>query len=144
MIVAQRTVESQNFKAREVTGTGESGKTAGMQLLGPSGIKGGDFDITKAHTQDAVRWQGWGTALKPAHEPTILARKPLGGSTVAVNTLTWGTGGLNIDKTRIGMSDADRKAALVPMVNAEGGMWNKLGSGREGRNGPAKLALQKV
>jgi len=79
--------------------------------------------------------EGVGTATKPAHEPIILARKPISEKTVAANTLTWGTGGLNIDATRIGMSDADRKAARVPMVNADGGMWNKLGSGREGRNG---------
>lgn len=46
-------------------------------------------------------WQGWGTALKPAYEPIVLARKPLGG-TVAGNVAQWGTGGLNIDATRIG------------------------------------------
>jgi site-specific DNA-methyltransferase (adenine-specific) len=49
---------------------------------------------------DAVKWQGWGTALKPAHEPMVLARKPLEG-TVANNVLTHGTGGLNIDGTRV-------------------------------------------
>jgi site-specific DNA-methyltransferase (adenine-specific) len=46
-------------------------------------------------------WQGWGTALKPAYEPVILARKPLRG-TVADNMAQWGTGGLNIDATRVG------------------------------------------
>jgi DNA modification methylase len=46
-------------------------------------------------------WQGWGTALKPAHEPIVVARKPLIG-TVAANVLTYGTGGLNIDGTRVG------------------------------------------
>jgi site-specific DNA-methyltransferase (adenine-specific) len=50
---------------------------------------------------DAARWQGWGTALKPAHEPMVLARKPLEG-TVANNVLTYGVGGLNIDGTRVG------------------------------------------
>jgi hypothetical protein len=44
---------------------------------------------------------GWGTALKPAHEPIVVARKPLIG-TVAANVLTYGTGGLNIDGTRVG------------------------------------------
>lgn len=51
-------------------------------------------------TDDAKRWQGWGTALKPAWEPIVLARKPLAG-TVARNMLTHGTGALNIDATRI-------------------------------------------
>lgn len=46
-------------------------------------------------------WDGWGTALKPAWEPIILARKPLAG-TVAGNVLTHGTGALNIDACRVG------------------------------------------
>ena len=49
----------------------------------------------------AKQWDGWGTALKPAHEPMVLARKPLIG-TVANNVLTYGTGGLNIDGSRVG------------------------------------------
>lgn len=56
---------------------------------------------------DAARqWQGWGTALKPAWEPIVLARKPLDG-TVAANVLAHGTGAVNIDGCRVGMSDAD-------------------------------------
>ncbi|RCS81835.1 DNA-methyltransferase [Brachybacterium alimentarium] len=54
-------------------------------------------------------WDGWGTALKPAWEPIILARKPLAG-TVAGNVLTHGTGALNIDACRVPMSDSDRAA----------------------------------
>ena len=46
-------------------------------------------------------WDGWGTALKPAHEPIVLARKPLDG-TVAKNVLTHGVGGINIDGCRVG------------------------------------------
>lgn len=46
-------------------------------------------------------YQGWGTALKPAHEPAVLARKPLCG-TVADNVTAWGVGALNIDGTRVG------------------------------------------
>ena len=56
---------------------------------------------TGKSTPEAVTWQGWGTALKPAHEPIVLARKPLIG-TVAANVLEWGTGGLNIDGSRVG------------------------------------------
>ena len=47
-------------------------------------------------------WGGWGTALKPAHEPIVMARKPLSGKTVGNNVLEWGTGGINIDDSRIG------------------------------------------
>ena len=54
-----------------------------------------------AITPEAQQWQGWGTALKPAHEPIVVARKPLGG-TVANNVLTYGTGAINIDGSRVG------------------------------------------
>ncbi len=60
-----------------------------------------DFSITAPATPAAVQWQGWGTALKPAFEPIVVARKPLIG-TVAANVLTHGTGALNIDGCRIG------------------------------------------
>lgn len=49
----------------------------------------------------AKEWEGWGTALKPAHEPICMARKPIKGN-VAQNVLKWGTGGINIDACRIG------------------------------------------
>ena len=49
---------------------------------------------------DAARWQGWGTALKPAFEPIVVARKPLIG-TVTANVLAHGTGALNVDGCRI-------------------------------------------
>jgi len=55
----------------------------------------------EAKSEESAKWQGWGTALKPAVEPIIVARKPLEG-TVAQNVLKYGVGGLNIDATRIG------------------------------------------
>jgi site-specific DNA-methyltransferase (adenine-specific) len=63
-------------------------------------ISPGEYDI-KALSPTAQQWQGWGTALKPAHEPMVLARKPVVG-TVANNVMTWGVGGLNIDGSRVG------------------------------------------
>lgn len=54
-----------------------------------------------ADTDEAKAWDGWGTALKPAHEPIVVARKPIEG-TIAANVLKHGVGGLNIDATRIG------------------------------------------
>ena len=56
---------------------------------------------TAPATSEAQRWDGWGTSLKPAIEPIILARKPLDG-TVANNVLAHGVGGLNIDACRVG------------------------------------------
>ena len=62
------------------------------------------MDSTTPATPDAERWQGWGTALKPAFEPIVVARKPLVG-TVAANVLEFGTGALNIDATRVATDD---------------------------------------
>ena len=61
-----------------------------------------DWEVkrTAPKTAEAQRWDGWGTALKPAIEPIILARKPLDG-TVANNVLAHGVGGLNIDACRV-------------------------------------------
>ena len=58
-----------------------------------------EHDISK-------QWDGWGTALKPAHEPLVLARKPLSEKSIADNVLKWGTGGINIDECRVEGNDA--------------------------------------
>lgn len=54
------------------------------------------------YTKGTSEWEGWGTALKPAHEPICMARKPLAEKTVAENCLKYGTGGINIDESRVG------------------------------------------
>ena len=59
-----------------------------------------EIDVTAPATPEAEKWEGWGTALKPAHEPIVVARKPLSG-TVAANVLEFGTGALNIDGCRV-------------------------------------------
>lgn len=52
-------------------------------------------------TDDAIAWDGWGTALKPAHEPIVVARKPISEANIAANVLKWGTGAINVDGCRI-------------------------------------------
>lgn len=64
---------------------------------------GATAKVTAPATPEAAAWSGWGTALKPAQEPIVLARKPLVG-TVAANVLQHGTGGINVDACRIGTS----------------------------------------
>ena len=65
-----------------------------------------DRNITAPATAATQQWQGWGTALKPAHEPICVARKPLAkGCTVAANVLLHGTGGVNIDGCRVGTEE---------------------------------------
>jgi site-specific DNA-methyltransferase (adenine-specific) len=56
--------------------------------------------ITTPATDAAREWSGWGTALKPAYEPILVARKPIEG-TVAANVLKYGTGGINVDGCRV-------------------------------------------
>lgn len=67
-------------------------------------------------TDEAKRWSGWGTALKPAHEPIVMARKPLDG-TVANNVVTHGVGGINIDGCRVGEGGQGKWA------QPRGGIW---------------------
>ena len=53
------------------------------------------------YTKGNSEWEGWGTALKPAHEPLVLARKPLSEKSVVDNVLKHRTGGINIDECRV-------------------------------------------
>jgi site-specific DNA-methyltransferase (adenine-specific) len=61
------------------------------------------YEETKGNSD----WEGWGTALKPAHEPIVMARKPLSEKSIAENVLKHGTGGINIDGSRIEMKDKE-------------------------------------
>jgi site-specific DNA-methyltransferase (adenine-specific) len=85
--------------------------------------------ITAPATDAAKQWDGWGTALKPAWEPIILARKPLDG-TVAANVLKWGTGAINVDGCRVGFaSDGDESEAKTKNQHADfgsGPMTNRV------------------
>ena len=56
---------------------------------------------TETVTKGSSQWEGWGTALKPAHEPMVLARKPIDQKSVADNVLKHGVGGINIDDCRV-------------------------------------------
>ena len=112
-LVAERTgIEWTAYKNREVVRSKTFMRTTqswessgGMLSIGEKEVK-----ETLPATDEAVKWQGWGTALKPAFEPVIVARKPLVG-TVAANVLEFGTGALNIDATRIGTESIERGRA---------------------------------
>ncbi len=91
---------------REKTGEREVAKLAFAPGQG-SDHSARTLDVSSAATREAQQWEGWGTALKPAMEPIVVARKPLSEGTVAANVLEHGTGALNIDASRIG-SDTTR------------------------------------
>ena len=86
-----KAVDKLQGNEREVVGVEDKGKQD-LQFQGYSG--------TVTHTKGNSPYEGWGTALKPAHEPIVMARKPFKGS-VAQNVLEYGTGGINIDECRI-------------------------------------------
>ena len=94
-----RSVESRNMAEREGVGHRDRGFAPGTNAV--YGDYSGDTRITAPATDAARQWSGWGTALKPAWEPIIVARKPLEG-TVAANVLAHGTGGINVDGCRVG------------------------------------------
>lgn len=110
-LVAWRTVESENMKRRRVIGTETmvdltKSRPVSLAAQGIESAGKREVNITAAHTEAAKKWEGWGTALKPAWEPIVLARKPLEG-TVADNVLKYGTGALNVDGCAI-IGDKDR------------------------------------
>jgi DNA modification methylase len=93
---------------REIVGTYEAAKQKGSPIWNGSDRKGGKgsgfketANITLPNTEDAKQWEGWGTALKPAWEPIILARKPITEKNIALNVLKYGTGAINIQDSRI-------------------------------------------
>ena len=74
-----------------------------------------EFDITAPATLAAQLWEGWGTGLKPAHEPICVARKPMGADTVAANVMAWGVGGINVDGCRIAIDPVADASQLRTM-----------------------------
>jgi len=70
-------------------------------------------------TERAQQYEGWGTALKPAHEPIVVARKPLSESTIAENVLLWGTGGINIDGCRVEGAMGKDRAEGKPRIDTD-------------------------
>jgi hypothetical protein len=104
---------------REVTGLN---RNWGAPSLSTPNAPNGEWEITTPATEDAARWDGWGTALKPGQELWWLARKPIRG-TVAANVLEHGTGALNIDGCRVagGLRPARSNEASASGLTGTGG-----------------------
>ena len=104
---------------REIVGRNPNSRENSTKdnTLFESGTVGKTDYITKPSSEEAKKWEGWGTALKPAHEPIVLARKPLEG-TVVNNILKHGVGGINIDDSRVPGEE-------IPINKLE--MWSGFG-----------------
>lgn len=102
-----KAIDKQAGAKREVIGRNPNSRENcnKSNTLYQSGTVGKTDYITAPATLEAKQWEGWGTALKPAHEPIVVARKPLSEKTVAENVLKWGTGGINIDGCRIELQE---------------------------------------
>ena len=125
---AEREVVGEKITGRALGGSNWRDGDAGGQEMVP---------ITAPATDAARQWSGWGTALKPAWEPIIVARKPLCG-TVAENVLTHGTGGINVDGCRVG-TDGE----LIPAHHGTNGAAGKtMGIRREYVPGTAGTVFQ--
>lgn len=116
--------------------------TAHWNASGTERRKAGDrFD--EAVTSAAKAWEGWGTALKPAFEPIIVARKPLAG-TVAANVLAYGTGAINIDACRVPGSESTKRKRTgtdFGMVNDDGWVPTPGDNGSDAGRFPSNVLL---
>jgi DNA modification methylase len=97
-----KAVDKLQGNEREITGKSENGIAGGSGEFTQGNPKSAGFKAEFEITKGTSEWEGWGTALKPAHEPICMARKPLAEKTVAENVLKYGTGGINIDESRVG------------------------------------------
>ena len=111
--------EKIQHKARPETSGTMSGSSDTRPWIEESRKKG--FHEVAGNTpigDDAKKYDGWGTALKPAHENWIMCRKPLSEKTVAENVLKWGTGGINIDGCRVGTEERPVMVRTETIVKA--------------------------
>jgi DNA modification methylase len=124
-LVAERTVESENMRRRDVVGQRKGKDAVAGDLFAPGTGEyfSKDFDVTAPHTAEAARWAGFSPTLKPAWEPIILAMRPLDG-TLADNATAHGVAGLNIGASKIGTDAGGWQGSA-----AGGRTWNEGNSG---------------
>lgn len=111
---------------------GSKMQTNGVPLPNQTGRKQQEFDITTPTSDLAKQWKGYGTALKPAFEPIVMARKPFK-TTVAENILKYGVGGINIDECRIGNEEIKTSVGAGFGGSFEGGTKERIESISQGR-----------
>lgn len=132
---AKRPILGNNPNHRPISGVNYHGVYAG----GNTGAK----HITGPATEDAKKWDGYGTGLKPSHEAWILFRKPISEPTIVKNILRWGTGAINIDACRIPTEKKLTRKLGKTTVSASG--WKSINraeiAGKDGGMYPPNLIL---
>ena len=122
-VVGKKYRVGDHSKAIENYGWRESGGTSSAM-----NTEAKDIYETAPATEAAKQWEGWGTALKPAREDWLLLRKPISEKTVAANCLKWGTGGINIDESRVGTDGATKRSKQADYPKNEDGTEDRSGS----------------
>jgi hypothetical protein len=108
-----KAVDKLQGNEREVIGENQNVKGRNLREIDTLNVGAGAGNNTEI-TKGTSEWEGWGTALKPAREDWLLMRKPLSEKTVAENCLKWGTGGINIDESRVDYQSEADKASATP------------------------------
>ncbi len=121
-----KSVDKIQGNEREVVGVSENDRP-NSQVKGGMGFDSA-FNNGQEHqpileTKGTSQYEGWGTALKPAHEPIVMARKPFNG-TVAKNVLEYGTGGINVDGCRVGTDGGTTRSGQSDKVTETGKLTN--------------------
>lgn len=142
-----KAIDKMNGAEREIIGTKETGADSPngkgtMQLSKDTFIDEQGrtvYNITAPATEAAKEWEGYGTALKPATEFWTLARKPISENTIAENVLKHGTGGINIDGSRIEIDvDDPNHRDTKPSKSADTSMFN-IGGINYGQNSKGRF-----
>jgi site-specific DNA-methyltransferase (adenine-specific) len=132
---AKRTILGKNPNARPIDGSGS----------GYTGATSHDPYVTAPATDEAKKWDGWGTALKPACEDWWLVRKPFKGP-VYKNVMKYGTGALNIDATRV--TTADKLTRKLGKSTESDSGWKSVNrseiAGKDGGRWPANITFDEA
>ena len=128
-----KSVDKKLGNERIKTGQTKTHSNKGMpQAEERTAIGAGAFgqEVEEEITVGTSEWEGWGTALKPAHEPIVLARKPLSENSIVANVLKHRTGGIHIDACRIEGEKQNAERKIVKRKSrSEDGLWTNKNSG---------------
>ena len=131
-----KSVDKKLGNERIKTGQTKTHSNKGMpQAEERTAIGAGAFgqEVEEEITVGTSEWEGWGTALKPAHEPIVLARKALSENSIVANVLKHRTGGIHIDACRIEYADENDRSG-----------WHKTGGGGKGYMDTDTFKIRKI
>ena len=140
-----KSLDKMKGKKRDVIGEGHWNMVKGDNVKQTHCLirPGGKHFETAPSSEEAIQWNGFGTGLKPSHEPILLARKPISERNIASNVLKWGVGGINVDGCRVQMDEMTGR----PQYESKGwkntsGMTGSINNDWKKGRFPANLILE--